>query len=168
MKLDVGCGTKKKKDFVGIDKFMSDEVDVVFDLDTIHKGIFLPYEESSVDEINCSHVLEHVENVIAVMNDFHRILKPVSEDRKSGGVLTIVVPHARSWTAFASPLHRNYFVPETFRNYFASDMLNESADLELKKMVLPWHIEKLEWTPAKNFDISQEIVCIMRPLKERE
>ena len=165
MKLDVGCGTNKVEGFIGIDKYNAEGVDVIFDLNTIQRGVQMPYKDSSVSEINCSHVLEHVTSVIAVINEFHRILEPVSKDRKSGGLLRIVVPSARSWTAFASPLHRNYFVPETFRNYFASDMLNETTDVELKNAVLPWHIEKLEWTPAKSFDISQEIVCVMRPLK---
>lgn len=47
----------------------------------------LPYETGTVDEVNCSHVLEHVEKrkVLPVLCEFYRVLRP-------GGLLSIEVP----------------------------------------------------------------------------
>lgn len=47
----------------------------------------LPYPTASVDAINCTHVLEHVEKrkVAPTLREFYRVLKP-------GGLLVLEVP----------------------------------------------------------------------------
>lgn len=169
IKLNVGVGGKNYKGFVGVDKYPGVNVDVMFDLENLsEKGAQMPWGTSSVDEIICEHTLEHVSNVVDVMNEFHRLLK-----KHPQGKLTIIVPSARSWSAFASPCHKSYFTPETFRNYFASDFLESAKKTDLQMYgIKPWHIKKLEWTPVgkgvNSFEIAQEIKCIMYPLKKGE
>ncbi len=164
VRLDVGCGGKKKKGFMGMDKFAGPDVGVVFDLDTLsQRGSQMPFGDSAVEEIWCSHTLEHVVPLVDVINEFHRILAP-------WGKCTVVVPHAQSWSAWASPFHKRFFVPETFRQYFASDELAEKSKVDNEmRFVKPWHIEKIEWTQVPEtvdpFSIEREIVCVMRPLK---
>ena len=53
LKIDIGCGKHKEKDFVGID------VDKSSDADIIASALDLPLESNSVDEVNCSHLVEH-------------------------------------------------------------------------------------------------------------
>jgi len=53
----------------------------------------LMWGDGEVDEILSSHSLEHVEEPVAVLREWHRVLKP-------GGVLTIAVPdgtHKAEW-----------------------------------------------------------------------
>ena len=166
IRLNIGVGGSPHNGFVGVDKYPGANVDVLFNLDSLsEKGVKMPWATSSVKEIICEHTLEHVSNVVDVMNEFHRILK-----KHPAGKLTVTVPSARSWCAFASPSHKSYFTQETFRNYFAADMIKETQLIDLQmRSIKPWHIEKLDWTQtpgASNpFDIAQEIKCIMYPLK---
>jgi SAM-dependent methyltransferase len=51
-----------------------------------YDGIKLPFANETVDAIFSSHVLEHIENYTAVIQDWHRVLK-------IGGFMVCVVPH---------------------------------------------------------------------------
>jgi len=164
LKLDVGCGGNKKEGYYGIDKFAGSDVDLVFDLNVLEKrNSQIPFDDSSVDEINCVNVLHYVESPINVLNEFYRILRLY-------GKLTLVVPYAGSWNSFADPLIKHYFVPETFRNYFASDSLEIKNKYDLEtRFIKPWHVEKIEFTQTpvgtSALDITREITVTMRPLK---
>jgi len=162
-KIDVGCGGDKKKGYFGIDKLISKGVDLIYDLETLDGKKKLPFGSNELEEIYCSHFLEHISNVIEVMNEFHRILNVK-------GWLHIVVPHANSWSAFADPFHKNFFTPETFLNYFASDQQAAKATIDLQvEAIEPWHIEKIDYTVVPKgedpFETSREIVVKLRPLK---
>ena len=103
-RLNVGCGNQKKPGWIGIDKVKTPATNLVRDL---ARG--LPFEDSSVDEIYCDNVLEHIgppEDFIFVLNEFHRVLKP-------GSVATIIVPDARSQGAWQDPTHVRAFVPRS-------------------------------------------------------
>ncbi|MDI6787117.1 MAG: methyltransferase domain-containing protein, partial [Planctomycetota bacterium] len=82
------------------------DVDIVCD---IRKGLPMIKSEA-VEEIYCSHILEHISNLEEVMREFHRILK-------TGGRIIIRVPHVWSPSAFGDPTHCRYFTYETFRSY---------------------------------------------------
>jgi predicted SAM-dependent methyltransferase len=69
--VDIGCGRNKVPGCLGID--IADDVgaDIVCD---ITKGIPLP--DNSVDELHCSHVLEHLWNCDPALLEMARICKP--------------------------------------------------------------------------------------------
>ncbi len=103
-RLNLGCGHQKKPGWIGIDKVPTPAADVVRDLT---RG--LPYDDSSVDEIYCDNVLEHIgppEDFAFVLNELYRVLKP-------GGVATLIVPDARSQAAWQDPTHVRAFVPRS-------------------------------------------------------
>lgn len=102
MKLNIGCGNTKLGDYINIDKAKT--ADVVIDLE----GCVLPYPDSSIEEIRATDVLEHIHNLIPLMNECWRVL---------GGDFYIEVPKFPSDAATADPTHVRYFIPETFR-YF--------------------------------------------------
>ena len=54
-KLDLGCGKNKQAGFVGVDERAFEGVDVAHDLRRPW-----PWSDSSVDEVHCSHFLEHL------------------------------------------------------------------------------------------------------------
>jgi SAM-dependent methyltransferase len=72
-KLDLGCGQNKKEGFTGVDLFKAEGVDVVHDL----LAYPWPFEDASVDEIHCSHFLEHVGGLQRprFMEEVYRVLK---------------------------------------------------------------------------------------------
>lgn len=101
MKIDLGCGLHPLEGFVGVD--ILSQSDYVIDLEQAQ----LPFEDASVDEIWASHVMEHIHNLIPLMNECHRVLKV-------GGIFTILVPLYPHKQAIQDPTHVRYFVEDTF------------------------------------------------------
>ena len=97
MKLDLGCGTKKREGFVGVDCIAFDGVDFVFDMGSVP----WTFADSSVDEAHASHVVEHLTagERCHFYNELYRVLKP-------GAQATIIVPHWGSNRAYGDPTHQ--------------------------------------------------------------
>jgi len=104
--LDIGCGRRKIPGALGIDRDSSSDADIVHDLNCFP----YPFEDSFFDFINIDNVLEHLEDVVRVMEEVHRIGRP-------GSVVRIVVPYFRSKWAYTDPTHRHFFTSSSF-NYF--------------------------------------------------
>src|SRR5262245_31240014 len=81
MSIDLGCGTSKHPDFIGIDRFPLPGVDIVCDLNC---GI--PLRSDIVDYVLASHSLEHLQDLPAAIAEIYRVCK----DR---AVVTIVAPY---------------------------------------------------------------------------
>lgn len=97
LKIDIGCGGKKKDGFIGLDQYPMEGVDHVLDLGRTR----WPFEDGSVDEAFTSHFMEHLkpEQRCFVMNELHRVLVP-------GGVCNLVVPHWSNSRAYGDPTHQ--------------------------------------------------------------
>jgi ubiquinone/menaquinone biosynthesis C-methylase UbiE len=98
MKLDLGCGDKRREGFIRVDRSQRVEPDMVLDLEQLP----WPWPDGSVDEIIMEHVLEHLGQAPAVffgiMQELYRVMKP-------GAWLHIAVPHPRSDNFMADPGH---------------------------------------------------------------
>lgn len=81
MKVNIGCGAVYRKGFVNIDAFDDSVADILM------AACNLDFDDSSVEYIECSHVLEHMGAVKGVyaLSEFYRVLKP-------GGILRIATP----------------------------------------------------------------------------
>lgn len=109
MILDLGCGSTKRAGAIGVDVAAFDGVDVIHDLNARP----FPFDDGAADEIYLDNVLEHLDDVIATMEELHRI-------GRDGCLVRIDVPYYRSqWTAI-DPTHRHSFHPESFA-YFDPD-----------------------------------------------
>ncbi len=102
--IDLGCGpTKQVETAVGLDRHAWRGVDLVADLERP-----LPIADASVDHVFAVHFLEHVRELLPLVNELHRILEPT-------GVLHVMVPHREHVNAWADPTHVRYFDPQTFK-----------------------------------------------------
>ncbi len=106
--LNLGCGRDIKKGYVNLDKIKLEGVDVVHDLNEFP----YPFKDNEFNEIYCKHVLEHIDNLIKVMDELHRISKP-------GGKIKIIAPYFSGQGAYNDPTHRRFFTYKTF-DYFSS------------------------------------------------
>ncbi len=88
MRLNLGCGFNKRDGFVNVDIGDHCAPDMVHDLELVP----WPWDDSSVDEIYMSHVLEHLgpdtASYFAILREMYRICR---HDAR----ITIVVPHPR-------------------------------------------------------------------------
>lgn len=107
MKIDLGCGSNKANGHVGIDiTKVGTQADIVHDLNIYP----YPFENESVEEIFCSHFIEHVDDLILFMNECWRILK-------KGGEITFIAPYYTSYRAWADPTHKRSISEATFFYY---------------------------------------------------
>jgi predicted SAM-dependent methyltransferase len=103
LKLDIACGQAKQPGFVGVDIAASPNVDVVHDLEQFP----WPFEQSSVDEVFCSHYIEHTGDLIKFMNELYRIMKPGAKAR-------IIAPYYTSIRCWQDPTHKRAISEATF------------------------------------------------------
>jgi len=96
LRLDLGCGPNKREGFVGVDCIKFPNVDVVLDLNSKW-----PWKDNTVDEIHCSHCIEHFDGVerVHVYNEMFRVMKV-------GAKATLIAPHCFSGRAYGDPTHK--------------------------------------------------------------
>jgi SAM-dependent methyltransferase len=96
VKVDLGCGPRKREGYLGVDIKEFPGVDVVADLRERW-----PWPDGSVDEVRCSHFLEHLTGAERVhfANELYRVLKP-------GGTATILTPHWSHRAAYGDVTHQ--------------------------------------------------------------
>jgi len=97
IKLHLGCGNIKKEGYINIDAIKTRATDLIWDVTKK-----LPFEDNSVERIECYHLLEHLpvclmanikysygqkyEQIIRFLKEWRRVLKP-------NGKLVIEVPN---------------------------------------------------------------------------
>lgn len=114
IKYDLACGNNKQAGWTGIDlKKEGTQADIEFDLET-YPWTFA--EDNSVDELYCSHYVEHTADLIKFMDECYRILKPQ-------GKLTIIAPYYSSMRAWQDPTHKRAICDATFL-YFNKQWVN--------------------------------------------
>jgi SAM-dependent methyltransferase len=97
-KLDVGCGVRKLPGFAGIDMLPESAADVFHDLEKFP----WPFTDDAFDHVVCRHSLGHLNDIVAAMEELHRITAP-------GGIIEIVSPHFSSDNQFTDITHRHSF-----------------------------------------------------------
>jgi predicted SAM-dependent methyltransferase len=133
-KLNVGCGRNIIDGWINLDSYPLPGVDIVADLESCANAP-LSLANDSVGEFLLSHVLEHIRNVLPMMQELHRVAAPNAK-------MTIRVPYGSSDDAFEDPTHvRQIFVgslgyfsqPYYWRaDYgYRGDWLTESVTLEV-------------------------------------
>jgi len=141
IKLNLACGDKKKEGFIGIDITETDSTDIIHDLNVYP----WPFEDNSVDEIYCSHYIEHIPHdstgtllykLLLEVSSFEELLskvKELPEDFPSDGMIkfmnevyrilkpkcktTLVAPYYKSERAFGDPTHVRYIGDLSFPYY---------------------------------------------------
>lgn len=107
--LNLGCGKTIIPNATNLDILPLKGVNIVHDLNEYP----LPFKTNRFDKILCWHILEHLENIIKIMEEIHRIGKP-------NAIIEIKVPYFVSAWAFSDPAHKHYFTLNSF-NYFLEE-----------------------------------------------
>lgn len=113
-KLDLACGNNLQKGFVGVDiTKKGTKAKIEHDLNVYP----WPFKDNSVDEIWCSHFVEHLphglglqDGMVDFMNECWRIMKP-------GAIARFLTPYYANARAFQDPYHTRY-ITETSYLYF--------------------------------------------------
>jgi len=174
--LDIGCGNKKSTGALGLDIKAFPGVDVIADAFE-HS---LPFRSGTFTGVRCIHVLEHTDDLVRVMEEIHRVLKP-------GGLLHLISPHGATLRFLGDPTHKtpitcstfNYFLPDYAYNFYGSArFLVEKIELDfgpdrnrkLHNRFLRWFWRKRMWQMEKilifsGFNFSLD-VCLRKMRRE--
>lgn len=106
--LELGSGKhpykpKKGEEVIHLDIVKLPHIEVVHDLNKFP----WPFEDDEFDEIIANNVLEHLNDIVKVMKEIWRILKPK-------GILKARVPYFAHPNAFTDPTHKQFFTLHTF------------------------------------------------------
>jgi SAM-dependent methyltransferase len=101
-KLNVGCGTDIKPDYINLDVADLPGVDIAHDLTRFP----WPFGDNSFEKIQLINVLEHLPDTISTLEELHRIARP---DAK----IIVRVPYWNSPDMLADPTHKRAFSERT-------------------------------------------------------
>ncbi len=107
-KLNLGCGTKYKEDWVNLDINSNYKADIYHDLNKFP----YPFRDNQFDYILLENILEHLDNILDVLNELHRICKDKA-------VIEITTSFAHS---------RNFIIDFTHTHTFALNSFNRVCD----------------------------------------
>jgi SAM-dependent methyltransferase len=108
-RIDLGCGPAKRHGYTGIDHIALTGVDIVRDID--RHG--LPFSDDTIAAVYASHFLEHVRDLVFVMNEIGRVCC-------HGAEVEIVVPTLLGPWGAADPTHQRLFNARSF-GYFTGE-----------------------------------------------
>lgn len=136
--LDVGCGLNKRAGAIGIDSNPRSQADVIHDLNRFP----YPFPDGSFDEIICDNVLEHLDDIVKVMEELHRIAKP-------SALVTIMVPFYSHRQAMTDPTHRHHFGLHSF-DYFVegnayAGLRYSDARFEILSVAFEKGLQQVHW-----------------------
>ena len=145
MRLNLGCGKNKLKDYTNVDKEKVCQPDKVLDLEDIP----WEFEDNCADEILLNHVLEHLgesrEVYLAIISELYRISKP-------GATIKIRVPHPRHDDFVTDPTHVRPILPSQF--YMFSKKQNKEweeqgfANTPLAHYLdVDFNVTEINWVP---------------------
>lgn len=107
--LNLGCGLRHVEGAVNLDVARSACPDVVHDLNVRP----WPFSDGAFDEVLARDVIEHLDDIVGVMEEIHRVAR-------DGAVVRIAVPHFSCANAFRDITHRHYFSWFSF-HYFTRE-----------------------------------------------
>ena len=108
VRLNLFCGKDIRKGFINIDKYNFGQ-ELIIDLDKEK----LPFPDESVDYILSNHGVEHIQNLVSLMNEIWRVLK-------IGGKFESISPCYPSERCFQDPTHKTVITEKTFE-YFSNE-----------------------------------------------
>lgn len=111
--LNLGCGNKPLKGFINVDYYNPKYADIILDLNKP-----LPFKDESVDLIFSDNVFEHIQNLVQLIRECHRVLK-------IGGFLVVKAPYFKSKHAFVDPTHVKFFTIQSMDYYVKGYFFNE-------------------------------------------
>lgn len=125
-RIDIGCGAQPREGYAGVDVLALEGVSFVRDVE--RHG--LPFSDSTVSRVATLHFLEHVSDLVFVMNEIHRVCC-------ADAIVDISVPTLLGPYAAADPTHVRLFNARTLSYFEASS--EEYAGIQRGFEILEQH-----------------------------
>jgi SAM-dependent methyltransferase len=106
---------------LGVDIDKNSKADIICNLELFP----YPFKDDVFDKIICHSILEHLDDILGVMNELHRILKPE-------GVAKIITPHFSSLYSWDDPTHRHHFSSNSFDYFTPNASMTSRAEAKFE------------------------------------
>lgn len=116
--VDFGGGHTPVPGYINVD--LVDTADKIVNLD--QRGLMLPFMENQVDGAVSYQLMEHITNLVPLMNEIYRVLKP-------GAIIEMSMPYANTTESLQDPTHKRQFVEQSWQ-YFAIGSPFEKEQIE--------------------------------------
>jgi SAM-dependent methyltransferase len=136
----LGAGNMRIEGAVHHDLVDLPGIDVCYDLNDVP---WRPWTDGQFSRVWASHVLEHLPETLAMMDQIYRIL---DED----GIAIIEVPHYQSEGAFVDPTHCSFFTPHTMDYCVEGTQLSQYAPYYVKRKFAQHKVELYDGVFGKN------------------
>ncbi len=132
--LDIGCGKRKIKGAIGIDCEKDSDADLICDLNKFPYS----FKNNTFDLIYCFDILEHLNDIIKVIDELYRISKQEAK-------IIISVPHFSSHNSYTDLTHKRAFAVRSF-DFFVKE---ESSVVKYSNQKSQFRIIKKEIIPNR-------------------
>ena len=149
--LDVGCGRAKTAGAIGIDFNATTQADIVHDLDRFP----WPIASDRFERVVCSHIVEHVAEMIGFMQEVHRVARP-------NALVEIVTPHFSNRFSFTDPTHRRHLSLRSF-DYFLEPTPMAPPNLVQRALETKYSVP--DFYTTSRFRILDARVSMARPFR---
>ncbi len=122
--LNLGCGNKRLKNYLGMDRFPCGGADFIGDI------MYIPVKTSTVSKILLDNVIEHIFDIPALMRELYRICR-------NNAIITIRTPHFTSLSSWIDPTHihhLSYFSIEHFTKKHVSHYTGKGFEIVDRKL----------------------------------
>lgn len=102
-KLSLGSGLQEYEGYITIDINPLSKADIIHDLNVLP----WPFEDNEFDEVLGVHVIEHLDNIPAIMDELWRITK-------STGIIKLSTPHYTCVDSWTDPTHKHHLTSFSF------------------------------------------------------
>jgi SAM-dependent methyltransferase len=148
VQVDLGCGSRKKDGYIGVDIAKLERVDIACNL---NDG--LPFEENCIDEIYSNFLFEHIPDTIFLFKEIYRVCR-------NNAVVEFKVPYYQSKTQYKDPTHKAFILPESM-DYFVNELWYGS-DYGINTNFKVISIDFIYFPPFSNWD--KPIYFLFRPI----
>ena len=143
--LNLGCGRKHLPNAINLDVNSDVKPDVVHDLNCIP----WPFPNGHFREVVAHDVIEHLNDVVATMDEIHRVCR-------HGALIRMTVPHFSCANAFTDLTHRHSFGWSSFHYVTGEEEFPFYTKARFRRrstqiVFLPTLLNKLVWRLANRY-----------------
>jgi predicted SAM-dependent methyltransferase len=137
MKLNLGCGTDIRKDYVNIDNCSELKPDIVCNLG--HEK--LPFKNNSVDYIYANHFFEHLDSneTMFLLDELYRVCR-------DGALIEVISPHQMS--PVASHVDHKQSISECFFDSYKTERKKTSGQMK-KYFKIEYELSFMRYRPKR-------------------
>lgn len=155
LKLNLGSGERRLPGFTNVDCVTVTNPDILADLNEPLSEL----PDSCVDAVYARHTLEHVDKLVPLLEELHRVCRPNAE-------IEIIVPHFSNPYFYSDPTHVRFFGLYSFY-YFA-----ETVDQPRRKVPnfytpLRFRVESIRFQLLKQSIPEKILRAVLQPLINR-